>query len=187
MRLTDWIFPLQGHPGVSRHLHVSCRWHYPLSPFYSSPVPRLGEASPASLRKARHHGYRTGNIRRKWIGQNARLTRARHDQVDAYPLYAASAIAANTFVRCTFAGECDTRAHAWLSRIPGGPRWNQVTNSGFWQLAAFPLFGVQMYEKLGYQWASSLLAFLTVAMLPFPFIFFRYGKRIRQRSRYAKA
>jgi len=44
-----------------------------------------------------------------------------------------------------------------------------------------------MYEKLGYQWASSLLAFLTVAMLPFPFIFFWYGKRIRQSSRYAKA
>ncbi|KAK4093182.1 hypothetical protein Purlil1_2339 [Purpureocillium lilacinum] len=62
--------------------------------------------------------------------------------VDAYPLYAASALAANAFVRCLFA-------------------------------AAFPLFGDQMYKKLGYQWASSLLAFLTVAMLPFPYIFFR--------------
>lgn len=76
--------------------------------------------------------------------------------VDAYPLYAASALAANAFVRCLFA-------------------------------AAFPLFGVQMYEKLGYQWASSLLAFLTVAMLPFPYVFFRYGKRIRGKSRYAKS
>ncbi len=42
-----------------------------------------------------------------------------------------------------------------------------------------------MYEKLGYQWATSLLAFLAVAMLPFPFIFFRYGKRMRGRSRFA--
>jgi hypothetical protein len=25
-----------------------------------------------------------------------------------------------------------------------------------------------VYEALGYQWATSLLAFLTVAMLPFP-------------------
>ncbi|KAG8423743.1 hypothetical protein J3458_000609 [Metarhizium acridum] len=76
--------------------------------------------------------------------------------VDAYPLYAASALAANAFVRCIFA-------------------------------AAFPLFGVQMYEKLGYQWASSLLAFLMVAMVPFPYIFFRYGRRIRSKSRYAKS
>ncbi|GJN82095.1 hypothetical protein PLIIFM63780_005632 [Purpureocillium lilacinum] len=75
--------------------------------------------------------------------------------VDAYPLYAASALAANAFVRCLFA-------------------------------AAFPLFGDQMYKKLGYQWASSLLAFLTVAMLPFPYIFFRYGKQIRRKSRFAK-
>ncbi|KAI0121463.1 putative bicyclomycin resistance protein [Hypoxylon sp. NC0597] len=74
--------------------------------------------------------------------------------VDAYPLYAASALAANSFARCTFA-------------------------------AAFPLFGIQMYEKLGYQWGSSLLAFLTLAMMPFPYLFFRYGKQIRKKSRYA--
>ena len=52
-------------------------------------------------------------------------------------------------------------------------------------IAAFPLFGNQMYERLGYQWASSLLAFLTLAMLPFPYLFFRYGKRIRAKSRFA--
>lgn len=52
--------------------------------------------------------------------------------------------------------------------------------------AVFPLFGVQMYNKLGYQWATSILAFLTVAMMPFPYLFFKYGKRIRVRSRFAK-
>lgn len=52
--------------------------------------------------------------------------------------------------------------------------------------AVFPLFGVQMYNKLGYQWATSILAFLTVAMMPFPYLFFKYGKRIRARSRFAK-
>lgn len=51
--------------------------------------------------------------------------------------------------------------------------------------AAFPLFGVQMYEKLGYEWATSLLAFLTVAMMPFPWLFFKYGKNLRRRSRFA--
>jgi hypothetical protein len=42
-----------------------------------------------------------------------------------------------------------------------------------------------MYERLGFQWATALLAFLTVAMLPFPFIFFRFGKKIRGHSRFA--
>ncbi|KAJ0273798.1 hypothetical protein COL922a_000860 [Colletotrichum nupharicola] len=43
----------------------------------------------------------------------------------------------------------------------------------------------QMYEKLGYEWATSLLAFLTVAMMPFPWLFFKYGKKLRGRSRFA--
>lgn len=51
----------------------------------------------------------------------------------------------------------------------------------------FPLFGTQMYNKLDYQWASSLLAFLTLAMVPFPYIFFKHGKAIRAKSRYAKS
>ncbi|KOC10229.1 bicyclomycin resistance protein [Aspergillus flavus AF70] len=51
--------------------------------------------------------------------------------------------------------------------------------------AAFPLFGTQMYDKLGYQWATSLLAFLTVAMMPFPWLFFKYGKALRAKSKFA--
>ncbi|MCJ1351001.1 MAG: hypothetical protein MMC33_000983 [Icmadophila ericetorum] len=76
--------------------------------------------------------------------------------VDAYPLYAASALAANSFARSSFA-------------------------------AAFPLFGIQMYNKLGYQWATTLLAALCVVLAPFPYLFFKYGKRIRGGSRYATA
>lgn len=52
-------------------------------------------------------------------------------------------------------------------------------------IAAFPLFGTQMYNALGIQWASSLLAFLAVAMIPFPYLFFRYGKQLRSKSRFA--
>ncbi|BCS06776.1 hypothetical protein ALUC_11157S [Aspergillus luchuensis] len=74
--------------------------------------------------------------------------------VDAYPTYAASALAANSFARSIFGG-------------------------------VFPLFGIQMYNNLGYHWATSLLAFLTLVMAPFPYIFFRYGNRIRQKSRFA--
>ncbi|KAL6892811.1 MFS general substrate transporter [Trichoderma longibrachiatum] len=71
-------------------------------------------------------------------------------------LFGLGALAANAFVRCSFA-------------------------------AVFPLFGTQMYNTLGFQWASSLLAFLTLAMVPFPYLFFRYGKKIRRKSRYAKS
>lgn len=74
--------------------------------------------------------------------------------VEAFPMYAASSLAANSFLRSTAA-------------------------------AAFPLFTIQMYNKLGFQWASSLLAFLTLAMAPFPYIFFIYGRRLREKSRFS--
>lgn len=74
--------------------------------------------------------------------------------VEAFPLYAASALSANSFARSSFAG-------------------------------AFPLFGVQMYRKLGFHWATTLLAFLTLMMAPFPYIFFIYGKRLRAKSRFS--
>ncbi|KAI2641974.1 major facilitator superfamily domain-containing protein [Xylaria nigripes] len=76
--------------------------------------------------------------------------------VDTYPLYAASALGANTFLRCAFG-------------------------------AAFPLFGTQLYHNLGYQWASSLLAFLTLGLMPLPYVFFHYGKQLRRRSRFTAA
>ncbi|KAF2737472.1 MFS general substrate transporter [Polyplosphaeria fusca] len=50
--------------------------------------------------------------------------------------------------------------------------------------AVFPLFTVQMYEAMGIGWATSLLGFVSLAMLPIPFVFFRYGPRIRARSKY---
>lgn len=51
--------------------------------------------------------------------------------------------------------------------------------------AAFPLFTRQMYGKLGVHWASSIPAFLALACVPFPFLFFRYGPRIRMKCKYA--
>ncbi|KAI5357505.1 putative major facilitator superfamily, MFS transporter superfamily [Septoria linicola] len=46
----------------------------------------------------------------------------------------------------------------------------------------FPLFGNQMFENLGYQWAASVLAFLALVMIPIPFVLSRYGERLRRRS-----
>lgn len=50
---------------------------------------------------------------------------------------------------------------------------------------AFPLFAVQMYHKLGVNWASSLLGFIAVAMIPIPIVFYIYGKKIRAMSKYS--
>lgn len=49
---------------------------------------------------------------------------------------------------------------------------------------SFPLFATQMYHRLGVEWASSLLGFLTAAMIPIPVLFFFYGAKIRAMSKY---
>lgn len=74
--------------------------------------------------------------------------------VDAYLMFAASAIAGNTFLRSL----CG---------------------------AGFPLFARQMFEGMGIQYASTLLGCVAVVLAPIPFIFYRYGAKIRQRSKYA--
>lgn len=50
----------------------------------------------------------------------------------------------------------------------------------------FPLFATQMYNRLGYEWASSLLGFLAILLVPIPFVFFYWGKEIRLRSPWAR-
>lgn len=50
---------------------------------------------------------------------------------------------------------------------------------------AFPLFTRYMYEDLGIHWASSIPAFLALACVPFPFLFYKYGPQIRQRCKFA--
>ncbi|CAM1509306.1 Fc.00g030450.m01.CDS01 [Cosmosporella sp. VM-42] len=71
--------------------------------------------------------------------------------VDAYTVYAASAIAASTVFRSLLG-------------------------------ALLPLAGGKMYDALGYGWGTSLLAFIAVAMIPVPMVFYKYGERIRQRN-----
>ncbi|KEF63114.1 uncharacterized protein A1O9_01090 [Exophiala aquamarina CBS 119918] len=50
--------------------------------------------------------------------------------------------------------------------------------------AGFPLFAKSMYHKLGVAWATSILAFLCVAFLPVPILFYKYGAQIREKSRF---
>jgi hypothetical protein len=50
--------------------------------------------------------------------------------------------------------------------------------------ACFPLFTFQMYEKLGIDWATSLLGFCAVALMPVPWVLFKYGASIRSKSHF---
>lgn len=52
--------------------------------------------------------------------------------------------------------------------------------------AGFPLFAKQMYERLGLEWASTLLAFLAIPLIPIPFVFYYKGEGIRLRSPWAR-
>lgn len=47
--------------------------------------------------------------------------------------------------------------------------------------AAFPLFTTQMYHRLGFLWASFLLAFISLAMVAIPFGFYKFGATLRAR------
>ena len=46
-----------------------------------------------------------------------------------------------------------------------------------------PLAGPSMYAKLTPQWAGTLLGLLEVCLVPIPFVFYRYGEKIRSKSR----
>jgi len=75
--------------------------------------------------------------------------------VDTFQLYAASAVAANTFLRCCFA-------------------------------TAFPLVVGPMYHNIGVGPASSITGGFATLLIPVPFVFYIYGKRIRASSKWSK-
>lgn len=51
--------------------------------------------------------------------------------------------------------------------------------------AIFPLFTTYMYEGLGIHWASCIPAFLSLACVPCPLLFYFYGPRIRARCHFS--
>lgn len=122
---------------------ISC-WAVPIGlfAFAWSSYPRLSWAGPA------WSGLAVG------FGFCALYNPANNYIVDSYQHYAASGLAAKTFVRSMW-GAC------------------------------VPLFTMQMYRKLNYEWASTLMAFISLACCAIPYMFYFYGARIRKFSRYA--
>jgi hypothetical protein len=76
--------------------------------------------------------------------------------VDTFQAYAASAVAANTFLRSCFAG-------------------------------AFPLVVGPLFHNIGIGPGSSITGGFAALLIPVPFVFYVYGKRIRRRSKWSKA
>jgi multidrug resistance protein len=89
---------------------------------------------------------------------------------DTYHRYASSALAAQSFCR------------NMLGKFPVSPNWT-VTNSHLGGI--FPLITTQMYSKLGYGPASSLLGGIGAILTIVPWILVFYGPRIRARSKFA--
>jgi DHA1 family multidrug resistance protein-like MFS transporter len=53
--------------------------------------------------------------------------------------------------------------------------------------AGFPLFATAMYKQLGVPWASSTLAFISIAFIPIPFVLYKYGETLRKNhSKFAR-
>ncbi|KAF1927468.1 MSF membrane transporter [Didymella exigua CBS 183.55] len=75
--------------------------------------------------------------------------------VDTFTEYAASAVAANTFLRSCFAG-------------------------------AFPLVVTPLYHNIGVGPASSITGGFAALLIPVPFVFYIYGKKIRKRSKWSR-
>jgi MFS transporter, DHA1 family, multidrug resistance protein len=51
--------------------------------------------------------------------------------------------------------------------------------------AIFPLFTGRMFEEMGINWASTLIGGIAFFLAPMPFVFYKYGPWIRQKSRFA--
>ncbi|KAJ7600529.1 major facilitator superfamily domain-containing protein [Mycena floridula] len=51
--------------------------------------------------------------------------------------------------------------------------------------SAFPLFTNQLYTKLGINWATTLIGIFSIILAPIPFVFYRFGPRIRSNSEFA--
>ena len=74
--------------------------------------------------------------------------------VDAYLMFAASAIAANTFMRSLFG-------------------------------CIFPLFALYMFDGIGIDWTMTLLGCVAAILVPLPILFYIYGPKLRQKSKFA--
>lgn len=61
-----------------------------------------------------------------------------------------------------------------------------ITLARYWASGVWVVFVRQIYRDMGSHWATSMLAFVSAAMIPVTWVFFRYGKTIRMHSKYVE-
>ncbi|ATZ48708.1 hypothetical protein BCIN_03g08910 [Botrytis cinerea B05.10] len=62
-----------------------------------------------------------------------------------------------------------------------------LTFMRFFVSACFPLITPTILDKLGFTWATSMLGFITVSLIPIPWILYKFGPYLRTKSQYIKA
>lgn len=60
---------------------------------------------------------------------------------------------------------------------------NTIVRSAFG--CGFPMFGAQMYHNLNPRWASTVIAFISLVLVPIPFVLVKFGPTIRSWSKNA--
>ncbi len=108
--------------------------------------------------------------------------RALHLRLTSHPSLIWVGPALGGFLSALASSSCTIpRTTTWLTRTSTKPRAALAAKTflrSFWG-AGVVLFTEQMYNRLGDQWASSLLASISSACCAIPFLFWRYGARIR--------
>jgi MFS family permease len=94
--------------------------------------------------------------------------------IDAYTIYAASVLAANSVLRSLFGAIFPLFTSCKSNTFP----------QAFFECVTHSFFK-DMYQNLGIHWASSIPAFLALMCVPFPFLFYKYGRAIRLRCKFA--
>jgi DHA1 family multidrug resistance protein-like MFS transporter len=94
--------------------------------------------------------------------------------IDAYSKYAASAFAANNMIRSGVAAAFPLFTTQMFRGV------SQVTN----RIKCFCAH-MSKQSQMGINWAATLIAFFLLLLAAFPFIFYKYGPRIRSGSSFA--
>jgi MFS family permease len=98
--------------------------------------------------------------------------------VDVFTMHAASAMAASTVLRSLAAATIPLSSQKSTYSQGFKHTDTPLLNELWLTFVALRL----VYAAMGYGWGNSLLGFVGFALMPIPFLFIKYGERIRSRS-----
>jgi len=60
-----------------------------------------------------------------------------------------------------------------------------VTFTRYMTAGGMTVVGVPFYKNMGPHWELTILGCISVLMTPIPYVFYKYGRNVRRRSKYA--